>query len=182
MRRDVGGDLGSGSRTWTYLTAPLEEYQWYSTRMSTTSAPPSTVNARTLLLPFTICVVVAMGIVQVVIALTGGQITLLAGLLTAAVALGIAIWVWRNYRALTRVRFGVAIAHTIAFVAVTTSFNAHMTVRSISLAGTPDGFQTAAHELLATPWFGATLVMSSAWGIGLLIHLIGVVLGRGWED
>lgn len=150
--------------------------------MNTRTAPPNTVNARTLLLPYALAVVAAMGIIQAVIALTGGRITLLAGLLTAAVALGIAAWMWRNYRALTRVRFGVAIAHTIAFVTVTTSFNAHATIRAIAWAGAPDGFQTAAHDLLAAPWFGATLIMSSAWGIGLLIHLLGVVLGRGWED
>ena len=119
---------------------------------------------------------------EAVVAFTGGQITLLAGLLTAAVALGIVIWLWRNHRVLTRVRFGVAIAHAIAFVAVTTSFNVHASIRAVVLGGGADGFQAVAHDLLATPWFGATLVMSSAWGLGLLVHLVGVVLGRGWED
>lgn len=139
------------------------------------------VNSRTLLLPYALVVMIAMGIIQAVIALTGGQITLLATLLTAAVALGIAVWLWRNYRALTRVRFGVAIAHAIAFVTVTTSFNLHASIR-FTLGVGADGFQSVAHDLLATPWFGATLVMSSVWGLGLLIHLVGVVLGRGWED
>lgn len=150
--------------------------------MNTTISPSNSVNARTLLLPYTVAVVAAMAIVQAVIALTGGRITLLAAALTAAVALGIGIWLVRNSRALARVRFGVAIAHAIAFAAVTTSFNAHAVIRALVLAGGPDGYRTVAHELLATPWFGATLIMSSAWGIGLLIHLLGSVLGRGWED
>ncbi|QZY51943.1 hypothetical protein [Leucobacter tenebrionis] len=150
--------------------------------MDTTVSPPNTVNARTLLLPYALTLVVAMGIVQAVIALTGGRITLLAIILTAVVALGIVVWLLANYRALTRVRFGVAVAHALAFVTVTTSFNAHAALRAFILGSGPEGFETVSRDLLATPWFGATLVMSAAWGIGLLIHLVGVVLGRGWED
>ena len=30
--------------------------------------------------------------------------------------------------------------------------------------------------------FGATLVMSAAWGLGLITHLIASVVGRGWDD
>lgn len=150
--------------------------------MDTTASPTNTVNARTLLLPYALTLVVSMGIIQTVIALTGGQITLLAGILTAVVALGIAVWLWRNQRRLTRVRFGKAIAHAIAFVTVTTSFNAHAVLRALILGAGPEGSETVSHDLLATPWFGATLIMSAAWGLGLLIHLVGVVLGRGWED
>lgn len=123
-----------------------------------------------------------MTIVQGVIALTGGDVTVLAGVLTGVVAVGIAWWLWLNYRRLTQVRFGVAIAHALAFVTVTTSFNAHAVLRTLALGSGDDGFDSAAQNLLATPWFGSTLVMTAAWGIGLLIHLTGSVLGRGWED
>lgn len=123
-----------------------------------------------------------MAIVQAVIALTGGRIGLLAGVLTVAVALGIAVWLWFNHRKLRRVRFGTVVAHTVAFVTVTASFNLHAAIRSIALASEADGFQLASHDLLVTAWFGATLVMSALWGLGLLAHLIGAILGRGWED
>lgn len=150
--------------------------------MDISTGPVKSSNARTLLLPYTLTLMVSMGIVQVVVALSDGQITLIAATLTALVALGIAGWLWRHYRSLVRVRFGVAIAHTIAFSAVTTSFNLHAVLRTFAIGGGANGFQDAAHELLATPWFGVTLVMSSVWGLGLLVHLLGVVLGRGWED
>ncbi|WP_460461997.1 hypothetical protein [Arthrobacter pigmenti] len=123
----------------------------------------------------------AMLTIQAVIALTGGRVTVLIAALTALVAIGICVWLWRNYRRLTHVRFGVAIAHAIAFASVTTSFNVHAVVRTVLLAS-GSGFEAAAHGLLATSWFGATLVMTAAWGLGLLVHLTGVVLGRGWED
>ena len=154
--------------------------------MSTLSEAPrphvaAPVNARTLLLPYVVGLVASMTLVQVVIALTGGAITVLAGVLTAAVGVGAVIWLWRHHRQLTHVRFGLAVTHAITFAAVTTSFTLHAVVRVSMLGSAADGFETAAHDLLSTPWFGATLVMSAAWGLGLLVHLTGSVLGRGWE-
>lgn len=150
--------------------------------MTTTPRRAVPADTRTLLLPFALGLAAAMVAVQLVIAGTGGQITAVAGILTALVALGIAIWLLRTRRALARVRFGGAVAHAIAYVTVTTSFTLHAVLRTIALAGADDGFEVASRLLLATPWFGATLVMSALWGIGLLMHLIGAVLGRGWED
>ena len=149
--------------------------------MDTTTASSGALNARSLLLPYLLALLAAMALVQAVIALTGGGIGVAGGALTAAVAAGTAAWIWRNYRRLTRIRFGLAIAHVIAFLAVTASFNLHAVIRLFALGS--DGTEAqAAQELLATPWFGATLLMSAVWGTGVLIHLAGSVLGRGWED
>ena len=156
-------------------------FHWYSTGMTTQALPSSTVNARSLLLPYLLALAAVMLLIQVIIALTGGEIGVLAGLLTAAVAAGAAAWLGLNRVNLTRIRFGFAVAHVIAFLTVTTSFNAHAVLRAISL-GPSGGEGAVARELLATPWFGATLLMSAAWGVGLLLHLAGSVLGRGWED
>ncbi|WP_166996663.1 hypothetical protein [Paramicrobacterium fandaimingii] len=141
-----------------------------------------TVNSRSLLLPYLLSMMGAMLVVQLMIMLTGGDISVLAGMLTLVVALGAAVWLWRSYRSLKQIRFGVAIAHAITFAVVTTSFNVHAAVRMVAFSSSPDGFDAAARSLLATPWFGVTLVMSALWGLGLLVHLIGAVLGRGWED
>lgn len=150
--------------------------------MSTTLQTSPSANARTLLLPYALGLVIAMAIVQIVIAATGGEITILAGILTAVVAVGIVVWLWRNLRPLRRVRFGVAIAHAIAFVAVTTSYNLHAIIRLMAESGVDRTASDVLHSALGGSWFGVTLVMSSLWGLGLLIHLIGSVLGRGWED
>lgn len=149
-----------------------------------TKAPQksSSANARALLLPYTLGLVVAMAVVQVVIAATGGEVTILAGGLTALVAIGIAVWLWRTLRVLMRVRFGVAIAHVIAFVIVTASFNLHAIVRVMAIGFEVDGAGDTVRNLLESSWFGATIVMSGLWGLGLLIHLIGSVIGHGWED
>ena len=127
-----------------------------------TKAPQksSSANARALLLPYTLGLVVAMAVVQVVIAATGGEVTILAGGLTALVAIGIAVWLWRTLRVLMRVRFGVAIAHVIAFVIVTASFNLHAIVRVMAIGFEVDGAGDTVRNLLESSWFGATIVMS----------------------
>lgn len=150
--------------------------------MSTKPQMSSPANVRTLLLPYALGLIMAMLIVQVVIAATGGEVTVLAGILTAVVALGIAVWLWRNRRVLKRVRFGVVIAHVIAFVTVTTSYNLHAVIRLIAAGGTDATASDILHGALGGGWFGVTIVMSAFWGLGLLIHLVGAVLGRGWED
>ena len=150
--------------------------------MTKATQKSSSANARALLLPYTLGLVVAMAVVQVVIAATGGEVTILAGGLTALVAIGIAVWLWRTLRVLMRVRFGVAIAHVIAVVIVTASFNLHAIVRVMAIGFEVDGAGDTVRNLLESSWFGATIVMSGLWGLGLLIHLVGAVLGRGWED
>lgn len=70
----------------------------------------------------------------------------------------------------------------ITFVTVTTSFNLHAILRAMFLGFEVDGAGDAARIPLESSWFGATLVMSALWGLGLLVHLLGSVLGRGWED
>ena len=150
--------------------------------MTTAPQTSSPANARALLLPYTLGLVVAMVVVQIVIAATGGEITILAGGLTALVAIGIAVWLWCTLRVLMRVRFGVAIAHVIAFVIVTASFNLHAIVRVMAIGFEVDGAGDTVRNLLESSWFGATIVMSGLWGLGLLIHLIGTVIGHGWED
>lgn len=123
-----------------------------------------------------------MLVIQLIIGFTGGDITLLTGALTALVGAGIAVWLSRNYRRLTHVRFGLVMAHAIAFAAVTTSFNVHAVIRTVLLGAEDQGLSVATQSLISSPWFGATLLMSAAWGAGLLVHLFGSVLGRGWED
>lgn len=148
--------------------------------METTTA--ARVNTTSLLLPYALGLVGAMTVIQVVIAITGGNVTLLAEILTAVVAIGIVVWLWLNRTALDQVRFGWVIAHALAYVTVCTSYNLHLLIRTLRLAGGPDGFTMAATNFFSTPWFGTTLVMTSVWGVGLLLHLVGSVLGRGWDN
>lgn len=146
------------------------------------SSSTASVNARSLFLPYALALITAMVAIQLVIALSGDQVKVLAEGLTAAVALAIVVWLWRNHRHINHVRFGWTIAHAIAFATVTTSYNLHLFIHLLGVASGTNGFHAAAHDVLATPWFGATLAMSALWGIGFVIHLVGSVLGRGWDN
>lgn len=167
------------------MTVSHVQDQWYSTSMDMDmdmdTRSSHEVNSRSLLLPYALGLIVAMAVIQAVVALTGGTITVLVGALTALVALGIAIWLVLHRQELRHVRFGTVIAHTIAFVTVTTSFNLHALLRVMVLGAQQGGLDDASVQAWST-WFGPTLAMSALWGLGLLLHLIGSVLGRGWED
>jgi len=140
-----------------------------STLMNTSVRTSGSVNSRQVLLPFVLTTIAAMIVVQLVIAVTGGEVTVLTAALTAFVALGIGAWLLRSRRALHQIRFATVIAHAIAYATVTTSFTLHALIRIISLVDA----SAAGHLLLTTPWFRATLVMSGVWGLGLLLHLLG---------
>lgn len=148
--------------------------------MDTTSATVK-FDSRAILLPYALTLIVAMALIQALVSLSGGQITLVVMIATAVVALGLLIWSLLNRRALAHIRFGGVVAHAIAFAVVTTSFNLHALVHAIWV-GRAEGALAVAQELLGTPWFGLTLGMSGLWGLGLTLHLIGAVLGRGWDD
>ena len=67
---------------------------WHGTAMTTPRidlVPVPPADARSLLAPFIGSVAAAMVLAQLVVALTGGS-GLVAGLLTAVVALGVAVW------------------------------------------------------------------------------------------
>lgn len=147
-----------------------------------TKTAQTQVNAQSVLLPYALTLIVGMVVVQVVIALTGGVPTVLTGILTAVVALGIVFWYWKNLQKLSQIRFSAAIAHTLAFVTITTSYNLHAMIRIFGHGGTEGGLEQAARELFTTPWFGTTFGMTTLWGLGLLLALLGSIASRGWRD
>lgn len=176
--------MGGGAAEKGWRGVPMEVHQWYSTDMTTHTQPRDVagVNARSLLFPYAIGLLGSMTVVQVVIAATGGSVGVLAEVLTAVVAVALVIWLWRMSGRLKRIRFGMVIAHALAFVIITTSYNLHALIRTFVLAGGPDGQDLVTHMWIGSAWFGATLGMTALWGVGLTLHLVGVVLGRGWED
>lgn len=75
--------------------------------MDTPAQATQPATARSLLLPYALTLIGAMIVIQFVIALAGGEVTILAGVLTAIVAIGIAAWAVISRRKLLHVRFGL---------------------------------------------------------------------------
>ncbi|MDO5076666.1 hypothetical protein [Corynebacterium sp.] len=149
--------------------------------MSTYTTIPETVNARKVLVPYVLGVLGSLLVIHLVIAFGGGRIGPLVQVLMVVLALGMAAWfIWQR-RALARIRFGTVVAHAFSYVAVVSSFQIHALVQGVR-AGANGTAMDMANLLLGTPWFGFTLQIGALWGIGLMIHIIGTILGRGWED
>ena len=124
-----------------------------------------------------LAVVAASLLSQVVIAATGSEVTLLAAALTATIALGYALFLLRFGADLGKVRFGQVAAHAITYAAVCGGYLLHLFV--LAVTGSPviadPGF------VMDPGWFGAAVSMPALWSMGLVAHLLGAVLGRGFE-
>lgn len=134
------------------------------------------------LLPFAAGMVAANLVLQLGIALTGGRIGVLAGVLTGVIALVYAVFLVRWAGALSKVRFGLLAAHTITYAAVNVGYGVHFFIRAVATSPTirPEG-STEPGFVMDPGWFGVVLGMPTIWGLGLLVHAIGAVAGRGFE-
>lgn len=141
--------------------------------------PASTPTAaRRSLLPFFGAMVLANAFLHLAIALTGNHIGIASELMLAVIALGFALYLILARRGLSRLRFGMLVAHMSTYAVVNVGFLLHASVLlalgSPAIAG--DGSVP-----LDPGWIGATFVMASLWGLGLLMHIAGSLAGRGYE-
>ena len=146
--------------------------------MTTLSASDRLEAAPGHLQRYGLAVVAASLMTQVVIAATGSEITLLAGALTGVIALGYAGFLLRVGADLGRVRFGKVAAHALTYAAVCGGYLLHFFVLALTASPTiegPGGF------LVDPGWFGAAISMPALWSLGLVAHILGAALGRGFE-
>lgn len=148
-------------------------------RPSSRTPPGPAAAAHRTLLPYALTLVAASAILHVVIAATGNRISLLSMILLALIALGYAAYLLTIGRRLSRVRYGLFAAHAISYAAINVGFLLHayllIALRSPAIASDGD-------LAIDETWFGSTFGMAGFWGLGLLIHGIGAVLSRGFEQ
>jgi len=163
-------------------------HQWYTTDMttipdSTSSAAigdaETSLNSRRLLLPYVLGLVVLSAITHVILALDGGEIGLLAGILTAVMALYYAAYLFRTRRSLRQIRFAPLVAHAVTYVVVVGGFQLHAAFLAFANS---DQLRGSNDFPLDPGWFGPTLAMAGFWGIGLLAHAISSISLRGFEN
>lgn len=146
--------------------------------MTTNTLDHLTSSSR-LLAPFALAMVGANVVMQVAIALTGQAIGWLAGVTTGLIALGYAGFLMRYGSDLGKVRYGQLTAHAITFAAVNTGFGLHFFLLAMAggsaINASGDGF------VMDGGWFGAAVAMPALWGVGLVLHALGAVAGRGFE-
>lgn len=164
----------------TALSRPVEPSSaGHASSRSSATAPHGPAPAHRSLLPYTLTLVAASAILQVVIAATGNRISLLSMILLALIALGYATYLLTVGRRLSRVRYGLFAAHGISYAAINVGFllHAYLLIALHSPVISGDGGLA-----IDETWFGATFGMAGFWGLGLLLHGIGAVLSRGFEQ
>lgn len=100
------------------------------------------------------------------------RVTLASGLLLAGVAVYYALFLILQAKALRQRRFGAYIVHVVSFLIVNGSYWLH----AAALVVTDNA------GVLDPGWYGALFGMGSFWGLGLLLHTMGVALSGGFED
>jgi len=125
-----------------------------------------------ILLPY-MGILAAMCIaLQIIIAVRGSKIDLVAGLLTVVVALYYAYFQVVNKFKLNKIRFGMLVSHVIGFVIINLSFHIHAGYLLIS----------GQREVISEYWYGVLFAMFIFWGLGFLVHLTASVALRGYEE
>lgn len=121
---------------------------------------------------FAAAMVAGVSAVHLVVAMSDYQITLLAQLALAVVAVGYFVFYRANYLSLRRVRYGRLTAHVIGFVIVNGSYWLH----AAYLWGSGQG------SVVNADWYGLLFGMGLFWGLGLTIHAVATIAGKGFED
>ncbi len=130
------------------------------------------LNVNKILLPYIGVIAGMCAALQLIIAVRGHEIDLLAGLLTAVVAMYYAYSHITSSSRLNKIRFGRLVHHTIAFVIVNISFHIHAGYLLVS----------GQKGLIQEDWYGVLFAMFIFWGLGFLMHMVASVAHRGYEE
>ncbi len=136
------------------------------------------LNAKNVLLPYSLALIALCVINQVVIAVIGNVIDWRACLMTGVIALYYAIFLITKGKELQRIRFASLVAHAITYVAVVGSFQLHA---AFLLFANSDQIRGTADFPIDPGWAGPTFFMAGFWSIGLIIHAIASIAYGGYE-
>lgn len=82
-------------------------------------------------------------------------------------------------KVLSRVRYGLVVAHVASFLIINIPFHLYA---FILFMGNNSAIRGNDHFALSPDWYGVLFGMTTFWGIGLLVHLIASVANRGFEE
>ncbi|WP_018157412.1 hypothetical protein [Demetria terragena] len=119
-------------------------------------------------------------LLQIVIAARGNQIGLLAGTLTAVIAVGYAAYLLHYGDALGKLRFGKFVVHAITYACVNVGFGLHFFILAVMDSDVVAGAGGSGF-VMDGGWFGAAVAMPALWGVGLVLHGVGAATSRGFE-
>lgn len=142
-----------------------------------TSPTGDTRNAKRLLLPFALGLLGLCALLQLVIAVAGSTIGVVAVVGTLVVAACYAAFLITRRDELKSIRFGPLVAHALAYVFVVGSFQLHAAFLAFA-----DSDELRGSDLpIDAGWLGPTFAMAGFWAIGFAIHAVASISQRGYE-
>lgn len=125
------------------------------------------------LLRYTLVIASGVLVVQLYIALIAhNSVDVWSMLLLSIVALYMAWFLWWQRRALRQRAYAGYLLHVLTYLIVNGSYWLHAALLFASGNG----------NLVDAAWQGALFGMSLIWGAGLLLHPLGTLLSKGYED
>lgn len=80
---------------------------------------------------------------------------------------------------LSRVRYGLLVAHVASFLIVNIPFHLYAFILFMS---NNDAIRGNENFAISPDWYGVLFGMTTFWGIGLLVHTVASVANRGFEE
>lgn len=90
-----------------------------------------------------------------------------------AIAIALLFYTVRYGKGLDRLRFGGVALHALTYAVVAGGNLAHFAIDAY--------FERLDLSALLATWSGPAVILGGLWGIGLAIHITGVIAGRGYE-
>jgi len=131
-----------------------------------------------ILLPYAGIMAVLAVFANLVVAFRGSTIDAVSG---SALLPAFVYYVYFQITAraeLSRIRFGLLVAHLVAFLIVNLSYHIH----AATLAVLSFDSNSEPSVSLSPGWFGVLFGMFCIWGLGLLIHTVASIASRGFEE
>jgi hypothetical protein len=104
--------------------------------------------------------------------LVDSRVDIWSMLLLSVVALYMVWFQWSQRRALRQRAYTPYLVHVLTYLLVNGSYWLHAAL----LVATGNG------DRVDTAWQGALFGMSLIWGVGLLLHTLGTLVSKGYED
>lgn len=137
--------------------------------------------ARKMMLTYTGVLLALNILVQLIIVMRDNKIDVVSTLVLGVVYVYYLYFSYLNpntKNTLNQLRFGRLIAHVVTFVIVNVSYHLHAFILIIANS---DSIRGNKDFLMDPGWFGPLFGMLTFWGIGLLMHIIGSIISRGFE-
>jgi len=148
-------------------------------KMNTETDIKLVLDARKSLLTYFGILVASCLALQIVIAIRGSKIDIVAAILLGIIAIYYTYNEFTSRKISGQIRYGRLVTHLVGYLVINLSFHIHAFFLFINDSPVIQGEEGLAFD---GGWFGILIPMTTFWGLGLLTHAAGSIISRGFEE